>query len=96
MWTRVPPPEKLIKEANGNPLKMGYDPMELKLFQREEDAVRCRTTRHGQLPNYLRERYGLPVLEDEDKVFRRVVHRTWWDKKESAERTKERQEGLSR
>ena len=101
MWTRVPPPEQLIKEAGGNPLKMGYDPMELKLFQREEDAVRCRTTRHAQLPNALRERYGLPLLEDEAKVFRPVVQRTWWDKKETSERVKERKDaktagGLSR
>ena len=96
MWTRVPPPEKLIKEAGGNPLKMGYDPMELKLFQREEDAVRCRTTRHAQLPNTLRERYGLPLLENEDRVFRPVIHRTWWDKKETADRAKERKGGGSR
>ncbi len=88
MWTRVPPPEKAIADAGGNPFKMGYDPMELKLFQREEDGIRCRTTRHGQLPNYLRERYGLPLLEKEDKVFRPVIHRSWWDKKETAERSK--------
>jgi hypothetical protein len=92
MWTRVPPPEKQIKEAKGNPFKMGYDPMELKLFQREEQSIRCRTTRHGQLPNYLRERYGLPLLEDEEKVFRPVIRRTWWDKKETAERAKKNKE----
>lgn len=90
MWTRVPPPEKLIAEAGGNPFKMGYDPMELKLFQRDEGAIRCRTTRNAQLPNELRERYGLPLLEDESKVFRPVVHRTWWDKQETARRAKER------
>lgn len=86
MWTRIPPPQKLIAEANGNPFKMGYDPMELKLYEREVDTIRCRTTRHAQLPNYLRERYGLPLLEDEERVFRPVVHRTWWDKQQTADR----------
>lgn len=95
MWTRVPRPEKLIAEAGGNPFKMGYDPLELKLFQREEDAIRCRTTRNAQLPNVLRERYGLPLLEDESKVFRPVVHRTWWDKQETAKRAKERKAGVA-
>ncbi|MEM6291043.1 MAG: hypothetical protein AAGA54_07250 [Myxococcota bacterium] len=86
MWTRIPPPQKVIAKAKGNPFRMGYDPMELKLYQREEDAIRCKTTRHAQLPNYLRERYGLPLLEDEKKVFRPVHQRTWHDKKETAER----------
>jgi hypothetical protein len=85
MWTRVPPPQKLIHEAQGNPLKMGYDPMELELFQRKEDGVRCRTLQHGQLPNYLRERYGLPLLEDES-TFKKIRQRTWWDKKQTKER----------
>ncbi len=88
MWTRVPPPQQLIEEAGGNPLKMGYDPMELKLFQRKEDAVRCRTTPHGQLPNYLRERYGLPLHEDERKNFRPIHIRTWHDKQETAEKSR--------
>ncbi len=90
MWTRIPPPEKVIAEAKGNLFEMGYDPMELKLFQREEDAIRCKTTRHGQLPNYLRERYGIEPLEDEEKVFRPVHVRTWVDKKEAAERAEKR------
>ena len=87
MWTRVPPPQKLIAQAQGNPLKMGYDPMELKLFQRKEDAVRCRITQHAQLPDYLRERYGLPPLENES-TFKPVRVRTWWDKKQTADQSK--------
>lgn len=86
MWTRIPPPEKVIDDAGGNPFRMGYDPMELELFQRNDNSIKCRNTRHAQLPNQLRERYGFPLLEHEEKVFRSVSIRTWWDRKKSAER----------
>lgn len=81
MWTRIPNPEDVIERANGNLFQMGYDPAKLHLHQREEDRVACRTVRHGQLPDYLRERYGL--AEEGEYPFRPVFHRTWHDLKEA-------------
>jgi hypothetical protein len=83
MWTRIPTPEQVFERARGNPLYLTYDPWKLHLHQREEDTVRCSTTRHGQLPDYLRERYGLPL--EEDARFRPVYIRTWHDKLEAKE-----------
>ena len=90
MWTRIPEPEKVIGRAGGNPLYMTYDPWELHLHQREEDTLECKTLRQGQLPNYLRERYGFEPLED--KVFRGIDERTWWDEKEAREKAQERRD----
>ena len=82
MWTQVPPPEKAYKN-------MGYDPMKLYLNQREEDAIRCNTTYHAQVPDDIRERLGLPPLPSAGK-FRDVNVRTWWDQKRAKERQAER------
>lgn len=93
MWTRIPEPEKVIGRARGNPLYMTYNPWELHLHQREEDKIKCSTTRHGQLPNYLRERYGFEPIDE--KVFRGIDNRTWWDEKEAKERARARREASS-
>jgi hypothetical protein len=90
MWTRIPEPEKVIGRAKGNPFYMTFDPWQLHLHQREEDTIKCSTTRHGQLPDYLRERYGLPP--DDDSRFRDIAERTWWDEKEAKERALERRD----
>lgn len=87
MWTKIPSPKAVFKRAKGNIFRMGYDPNQLQLFQREEDTVRCRTTRHAQLPNDLRERYGLEPT-DEKRVLG-LHNRTWWDQKESREKQAE-------
>jgi hypothetical protein len=84
MWTQIPPPEKLIMKG------WWYDPMKLHLHQREEDAVKCATVYHGQVPNYIREREGLPLLPE--GKFRDVTIRTWVDTK----KTKERQEAAAK
>ncbi|MEM7158814.1 MAG: hypothetical protein AAF799_38585 [Myxococcota bacterium] len=81
MWTRIPSPKEVIKRSKGNILRMGYDPMKLHLHQREEDTVRCKTTRHAQLPNYLRERYGIEPAPE--RHFKDLHMRTWWDQKEA-------------
>lgn len=83
MWTRIPPPEKVYKY-------MWYDPMKLHLHQREEDVIRCKHTRHAQLPNYLRERMGLPLVDDH--VFRDVTMRTWWERKQARQAAEVRAE----
>ena len=88
MWTRIPPPQKVYERAKGNPLHWTYDPWKLHLHQREEDTIRCSTTRHGQLPDYLRARHGLP-LEDDER-FRPVFIRTWHDKLEAKEKAEAR------
>ncbi len=50
----------------------------------------CKTIPHGTLPNELRERYGLPPI-DEDKDFRDVRFHTWWDKAERERKKAERE-----
>ena len=91
MWTSIPTPQAVWKRAEGNFFKLGYDPMELHLHEREEDTIRCRTTRQAQLPNYLRERYGLPPKPD--NYFLEAHDRTWWDLAESKRKQEERKEG---
>jgi hypothetical protein len=81
MWTQVPPPEKVYKY-------MGYDPMKLYLNQREEESIRCSTSYHGQLPDEMRARLGLP--EGKSGRFRDVHVRTWWDTQKAKERQAER------
>lgn len=89
MWTRIPPPQAVFERAGGNIFRMGYDPMQLELHQREEDTIRCRTTRLAQLSPELRERYGLPPAESE-RHFKDLDMRTWWDQLESEEVKTER------
>lgn len=94
LWTQVPPPEKVFgfRDKRGLPgWLVGYDPMGLHLHQREEETVRCATTRQAQLPNYLRQRYGLP--EAPENHFLPLQARTWWDKQQSKQRADERRKG---
>ncbi|MBX7081372.1 MAG: hypothetical protein K1X88_19380 [Nannocystaceae bacterium] len=83
MWTQVPPPQKVYPT-------MGYDPMKLHLNQREEETVRCSTSYHGQVPEDIRERLGLPPQHP--GRFRDVHVRTWWDQKQAKERQAEREQ----
>jgi len=91
-WTHVPHPKVVLdKRKQGERWNQWQAPMK----QKEQETVTCRTVTHGQLSPELRERYGLPPLEDE-KLFRDVKHRTWWDKQERerlrAEKEAEREE----
>jgi hypothetical protein len=83
MWTQVLPPEKAFRT-------MGYDPMKLYLNQREEDAIRCATTYHAQVPDDIRARLGMEPLPSPTK-FRDVNVRTWWDQQRQKERQAERE-----
>jgi hypothetical protein len=75
LWTVVPTSEEVI--ANG-----GWDQWLAPVKQVEQETINCKSTIHAQLPNDLRERYGLEPLADE-KLFRPVVQKTWWDKQEA-------------
>lgn len=95
MWTQVPPPEKAYPrkvDSDGDGEKdsyyIGYDPMQLHLNQREEDTIRCSTSYHGQVPEEIRARLGLP--ETNSGRFRDVHVRTWWDNKKAKEKQAER------
>ncbi len=95
MWTQVPHPDEVIKrwkQKNYDLRYLGYHPLELKLHEREADTFRCATTRQAQLPNYLRERYGLP-LEDEN-YFRDQTIRTWYVEQEQQREAEERKARL--
>lgn len=97
LWTSIPAPKKLWKLTNGQPWR-GYDPMKLHLNKREEDAVRCRSTRHAQLPNYLRVRYGMEPKPEGN--FRGLHIRTWVelaeDKEERDESKRKNKEGTAK
>jgi hypothetical protein len=85
-WTLVPKPREVIERG-------GWDQWAAPFKQAEQETITCKTVVHGTLPNYLRERYGLPPLEDE-KLFRPVVQRTWWDKLERERKLAEQQAAL--
>jgi hypothetical protein len=67
-WTNIPAPHELGAE-------LGYDPLHLEVHQSPLEALPCASLVHGQLPNELRERYGLPPLAP--GVFRQVDLDTW-------------------
>jgi hypothetical protein len=81
--TRVPTAAQVIQ--NG-----GWDQWSAESKQTEQETVTCKTVPHGTLPNQLRERYGLPLI-DEDKQFVPVNNRTWWDQREAERRRAERE-----
>lgn len=84
-WTVVPKAEEVIKRG-------GWNQWEAPFKQVEQETITCKTVVHGTLPNYLRERYGLPLIDE--KQFRPVVQRTWWDKQERERRLAEQTAAL--
>jgi hypothetical protein len=94
MWTQIPPPQAVFERAEGNLFKMGFDPMDLSLKQREEDIISCATNRQAQLPDYLRERYGLPPAPE--RHYKELSVRTWWDQRESERLKEEREQRLGK
>jgi hypothetical protein len=94
MWTQIPSPQAVFERAQGNIFRMGFDPMDLALKQREEDIISCATNRQAQLPDYLRERYGLPP--GPPRHFKELSLRTWWDQRESERLQAERQQRLGK
>jgi hypothetical protein len=87
-WTVVPRAEEVIKKG-------GWKQWEAPYKQAEQETVTCKTVVQGTLPNELRERYGLPLI-DEEKEFRPVVQRTWWDQRERERKVAEQAAALER
>ncbi|MCA9685699.1 MAG: hypothetical protein KC431_30245 [Myxococcales bacterium] len=81
-WTKVPAPQEVLAKG-------GWDQWGA-YKQTEQETITCKTTLNAQLPPYLRERYGLPPLEDEE-AFRSVRQQTWWDKAEAERKKQERE-----
>lgn len=82
-WTRVPHPNTVIKAG-------GWDQWDEDHFkQKQQETITCKTAVHGTLPNELRKRYGLDLI-DEDEDFRDVSSRTWWDKQERKRKAAEK------
>jgi hypothetical protein len=81
--TRVPHPKQVLEKG-------GWSQWEAPYKQTEQETITCKTIAHGQLPNDLRARYGLELI-DEDEVFRPVRQRTWWDRQEAERKRVERQ-----
>jgi len=81
--TRVPEPRRVIAAR-------GWDQWQAPFKQVEQETVTCKSVAHGTLPNHLRERYGLPPI-DEDQQFVPVEIRTWWDQREHERRRAERE-----
>lgn len=68
-WTDVPEPRVVID--NG-----GWDQWSAPYKEFVQETITCAKIEHGSLPNALRERFGLPLI-DEAKQFRPVQIRTW-------------------
>jgi hypothetical protein len=71
LWTVIPPPNKVFRF-------MGYDPMKLHLHERDEETIRCASTRQAQLPDHLLERFG--IEPPPGRSYLELYTRTWWDK----------------
>jgi hypothetical protein len=74
---KMPSPEMVAKQGWYVPAKLLHD------TGREERQYteKCASAVHGQLPNFIRERHGIPLLED--KVFKPWVQnkKKAWDKR---------------
>jgi hypothetical protein len=57
---RMPPPELVIKQGWYSPERLLYQVGR----ESKQHTTKCASVEHGQLPNEIRERHGLPLLED--------------------------------
>ena len=57
---RMPPPELVVKQGWYSPERLLYDVGR----EAKQHTTKCATAEHGQLPNEIRERHGLPLLPD--------------------------------
>jgi hypothetical protein len=89
--TRVPKSLEVIE--NG-----GWDQWQAPSERTEQETINCKTVHHGQLPNELRVRYGFEerTPEQEERVFRDVTLRTWWDKLEEERKRADKGQPKSR
>lgn len=82
-YTKVPHWNVVIKQG-------GWDQWKAPFKQKEQETITCKTTVHAQLPERLYDRYGIEMDEDDEKRFRPVKQRTWWDKAEAERKKDER------
>ncbi len=82
-YTRIPPAHEVIERG-------GWEPWGDHYKQKEQETITCKTTPDAQLTNELRERYGLPPVDE--KTIRRTVMRTWYDQKEAERKKVEREQ----
>jgi hypothetical protein len=89
--SRVP----MAKEVLAND---GWDQWQARSEQTQQETIHCKTVLHGQLPNELRVRYGLEPRseEEEERIFRDLSMRTWWDKAEEERKRAESGRGKLR
>lgn len=81
MWTKVPPPARVYKT-------MGFDPFRLKLHKEDVQTFECAKIPHGQLPDHVRARHGLPPLPE--GAFVDIPQTTWWDRVQHKQKIIER------
>lgn len=77
MWTKVPEPSRLYGT-------MGFDPYRLTLHKEKLQTYDCAKIPHGQLPDHVRARHGLPPLPE--GAFVDVPQNTWWDRAQAKQR----------
>jgi hypothetical protein len=68
-WTDIPEPEQVLRAGGWRPWDAPF-----KVF--EQETIPCETIPHGTLPDELRVRYGLPLLDD-PRRFVPVDQPTW-------------------
>ncbi|MFV8753720.1 hypothetical protein ACNOYE_24460 [Nannocystaceae bacterium ST9] len=85
-YTMVPKPRVIIE--NG-----GWEPWNDQYKQKAQETITCKTTPGAQLPNELRERYGLPPIDE--KLIRPIQNRTWVDTREAERKKAEREAKLA-
>jgi hypothetical protein len=74
-WTDVPEPEQVFEQG-------GWDAWAAPFKIFEQETIVCNAAEQGTLPNELRARFELPLI-DEAKAFRPVEIRTWVDERDA-------------
>jgi hypothetical protein len=86
VWYAIPSPEETAKHGYYVP----EDLLERTGHEKIEHTERCRGTVMGQLPNYVRERHGLPPLPDGVEYKPWIKHKLRaWERKLAKERGEE-------
>lgn len=86
---RMPAPEIVAKQGWYSPEKLLYDTGR----EERQHTTKCASSDHGQLPNFIRERHGLPLLEE--GVYKPWIHnkKKAWDKRYEPPKTTTATEG---
>ena len=89
VWYQIPPPEETARHGYYDP----EDLLERTGHEKVEHTERCRGTVMGQLPNYVRERHGLPPLPDGVEYKPWIKHKLRaWERRLAKERGEEPQD----